>query len=301
MTGDVLYTVCPEVTVASFVHEVARGQMTERPLQRWLDALRQRVLRRIERDHPAYQRRIFNNMARLQAQIRPGDLVLVEGRSEMSRIIKLFSSSHWSHVAMYVGDRLAGVPAPSGQTYGRVFGPSVAHLVVEAFSGQGVIAAPLEKYSDFNIRICRPYGIRSQDLERVIGDVIAHIGRRYDDRNILDIARLILFSALKPRIPNARSFKACLGSCNAFQVICSGMIAKAFQKVGYPIVPALAGRRLPPATLHSNPYGAGLIMRHYSQILPRDFDLSPNFEVIKFNIIGQPFNYDSLWQDRDAH
>jgi hypothetical protein len=37
-------------------------------------------------------------------------------------------------------------------------------------------------------------------------------------------------------------------------------------------------------------------MRHYSQIMPRDFDISPNFEIIKFNIIapGAPFDYRTL-------
>jgi len=43
----------------------------------------------------------------------------------------------------------------------------------------------------------------------------------------------------------------------------------------------------------------GLIMRHYTQILPKDFDLSPNFEVIKYNIIGTSgLDYKSLWVDR---
>jgi hypothetical protein len=40
-------------------------------------------------------------------------------------------------------------------------------------------------------------------------------------------------------------------------------------------------------------------MRHYSQITPKDFDLSPNFEIIKYNIIGNAqFNYKSLWVDQ---
>jgi len=43
------------------------------------------------------------------------------------------------------------------------------------------------------------------------------------------------------------------------------MIAKAFPKVGYPILP-------------HDP-----TLRHDSQVLPRDFDLSPNFQIIKFN------------------
>jgi len=40
-------------------------------------------------------------------------------------------------------------------------------------------------------------------------------------------------------------------------------------------------------------------MRHYSQIVPRDFDLSPNFEIIKYNIIGiGRFEYKSIWADQ---
>jgi len=43
------------------------------------------------------------------------------------------------------------------------------------------------------------------------------------------------------------------------------------------------------------------MMRHFSQILPRDFDLSPNFEIIKFNIIDAgPFDYRSYWH-REQH
>ena len=80
------------------------------------------------------------------------------------------------------------------------------------------------------------------------------------------------------------------------------MIAQAFHRVGYPIVPALKPSEEDPRTLKNNPYGAKLVMRHYSQVLPRDFDLSPNFEIIKFNIIkGGKFNYKSLpWDDVTA-
>lgn len=87
-----------------------------------------------------------------------------------------------------------------------------------------------------------------------------------------------------------RSIRACLGKCNDFQVICSGMIAKAFQRVGYPIVPGLYPLQDEQEISNQNPYGDKLVMRHYSQVLPRDFDLSPNFEIIK----GGAFDYKSL-------
>lgn len=36
-----------------------------------------------------------------------------------------------------------------------------------------------------------------------------------------------------------------------------------------------------------------------SQIVPKDFDLSPNFEIVKYNIIGLgTFNYQSIWAEK---
>lgn len=97
--------------------------------------------------------------------------------------------------------------------------------------------------------------------------------------------------------------KACLGNCDDFQVICSGMTAQAFQRVGFPIVPGLKPSGENKKSSKQNPYGAKLVMRHYSQILPRDFDLSSNFEIIKFNIIKSgKFNYKSLpWDDKSTN
>jgi hypothetical protein len=71
-------------------------------------------------------------------------------------------------------------------------------------------------------------------LQTVIENVIVNLGKNYDQRNILDIALLLLPDWLNPF--KKRSVQACLGNCNDFQVICSGMIARTFQRVGYPIV-----------------------------------------------------------------
>lgn len=74
-----------------------------------------------------------------------------------------------------------------------------------------------------------------------------------------------------------------------------GSIAKASQNVGYPIVPALLPSKDFAMNTERNPYGASLVMRHYSRIVPRDFDLSPNFGIIKYNIIGMGgFDYRSI-------
>jgi len=262
-----------------------------------ISQLRKLILKKLEKPRRSYEQRVYNNLDKLYSVIKPGDLVLVEGQSEMSRIIKLFTTSHWSHVAMYVGKALIDPDYKDRDSYLKRYGKDSNHMLVEAFSGKGVIASPLKKYKDYNIRICRPYGIIESDLNHVIEQVIDRLGMHYDDQNIKAIALMILQTLWRPNIKH--TIQACMGNCNDYQVICSGMIAQAFQSVGYPIVPALIPKAEKDGFSTKNPYGAGLIMRHYSQITPKDFDLSPNFEVIKFNIIGTSrFDYKSLWIER---
>ena len=262
-------------------------------LKKWLRNL---AIKRLEAPRQVYEQRTYNNMDKLLEVVRKGDVVLVEGRSEISRIIKLFTNSSWSHSALYIGDELTKMDSISKEKYQAKFGSDAAHLLIEAEVGQGVKIAPLRKYENYNIRICRPYGILPRDLKSVIQTTLSNLGKRYDNQNIIDIGLMLLPLQLNPF--KKHTINACLGSCNEFRVICSGMIAKSFQSVSYPIVPALEKLQTAKPALGDNPYGSKLIMRHCSQILPRDFDISPNFEVIKFNIIGDKrFDYKTLWAD----
>ena len=115
--------------------------------------LRKLIFEKLEKQKRQYEQRAYNNLSKLYKVIQPGDVVLVEGRSEMSRLIKLFSSSHWSHVAMYVGKALIESNHKDRSSYLKRYGEDANHMLVEAFSGKGVIATPLKKYkittSDF--------------------------------------------------------------------------------------------------------------------------------------------------------
>ena len=270
---------------------------TQKPPNKLLKRLGRALLERLEKPIPSYERRIINNMDNLYREIRPGDVLLVEGNSRLSRIIQLMTKSSWSHAALYVGDRPAAADSTHVQ-FDRNKADAIdqQHMLVEADGGNGVIAVPLSKYRDYNIRICRPFGISSQDVTVVIDDAVANLGKHYDHENLLDLALLALPDFLNPF--RKRTIQACLGGCTEYKVICSGMIARAFQKVGYPIVPALQPHTGISNRQANDPYGSKLIMRHYSRIVPRDFDLSPNFEIIKYNIIKVgKFNYKSIWAE----
>ena len=71
----------------------------------------------------------------LGEQLRPGDVLLVEGDRRISVAIKYLTQSTWSHAALYVGavrnDRL---------------GANGENLLIEADMKNGVIAVPLSKY-----------------------------------------------------------------------------------------------------------------------------------------------------------
>ncbi|MFU8769795.1 MAG: hypothetical protein ACNA7H_08680, partial [Desulfotignum sp.] len=107
---------------------------------------RKRILNWLEQHRYPYEQRGYNNLNRLYQVIKPGDVVLVEGMSEMSRLIKLFSGSQWSHAALYVGNALAEIGVPAQKLHLNRYGKDARHMLVEAFSGQGVTASPLSIY-----------------------------------------------------------------------------------------------------------------------------------------------------------
>ncbi|MBI2205089.1 MAG: hypothetical protein HYU41_14670 [Candidatus Rokubacteria bacterium] len=225
--------------------------------------LRQAVARFLNRRVTTDELKVPNDMTQLYRRIRRGDVVLVEGELRVSQLVKYVTQSQWSHSALYVGDELLRRGGPLREQALANFGERADRLLVEALTDEGVIAAPLAKYRAHNLRLCRPSGLHPADLERVIDSVVVDLGKQYDARNFFELALLLLAPA---RLGPLKRWTArtCLGNCTELQVICSGMIAKAFQRVGYPILPE---------------------RRHYSQILPRDFDLSPNFQVIKASAI----------------
>ena len=263
--------------------------------------LKRLIATRLSRKSTDYFCRIPNNMKNLKRYIRKGDVVLVEGDQRLSELIKLFTQSHWSHSAFYVGNELIKEGSIHRDKILSEFGDQAKHMVVEAITGKGVIASPLDKYEFYNLRVCRPYGINKSDAKEAIKYVVGNIGREYDNRNIYDIAFTLLPFGLNPW--KKKSLEICIGNCDEFTVTCSGLIAQSFHLVGYPISPAINVADDEKISIEDeSPYGNNYTKRHFSQITPADFDLSPNFSIIKFNIIEDgDFDYRSLDLDEDEN
>ncbi|HEY3270108.1 MAG TPA: YiiX/YebB-like N1pC/P60 family cysteine hydrolase [Geothrix sp.] len=238
------------------------------------DALTRGLVRYLTAELPSYQRRVPNDVDRLRAGLRPGDVVLVEGKSRISRMIMTLSQSSWSHAAMYIGDALLRWGGPHAEEALQAFGAEAPHLVLESDMADGVRVKPVAWYADHNLRVCRPLGISPGDLEQVVAEMLRHLGLRYDQRNFFDLGRYLTPVHLLPARWRRRPLY--LGSSSSREIICSALIAKAFYRVGFPVQPLVNDA--------SDPGPHPVIARHPSYIMPRDFDLSANFEVLKVNL-----------------
>ncbi len=214
----------------------------------------------------------------LRATLKPGDVLLVEGNNHISGVIKYLTQSTWSHAALYVG--------PIGD---RTTADGEPLVLVEANIGEGVVAAPLSKYLCFHTRVCRPINLTEDDRARVCAYAAERIGFDYDLKNILDLLRYLLPLPVPQRW---RRRMIALGSGHPTRIICSALIAQAFENVRYPILPKVTRSEAARQEI--------LEIRHSSLFAPRDFDISPYFEVVKPTILNG-FDYRAMaWADLAA-
>ena len=221
----------------------------------------------------------------LKRTLRKGDILLIEGTSRFSTSVKFFTQSTWSHSTLYIGDHL-GINEK---------GEMLSLLEVDVEEGVRVI--PLSLYQDLHSRICRPIGLSEDEINQVIEFAVAKLGNRYDLKNIFDLARYIIPT---PPIPTRWRRKALsLGSGDPTRAICSSLIAQAFQSINYPILPDISYEN-PKDISRIDKYQQLHRHRDPSLFAPRDFDVSPYFEVIK-PIVQNGFNHRKLhWQQRDS-
>jgi hypothetical protein len=201
--------------------------------------------------------------------LQPCDVLLVEGSTRISGAIKYLTQSTWSHAALYVGAPLGGHDE-QGHPY----------LFVEADIVKGVCKRPLAQYEHYHTRICRARNLAPADKARIIAEVTRQIGNQYDMKNVLDLARYLFPT---PPIPQRfRRRLIALGSGDPTKAICSSLIADAFQNVGYPVLPVVS---------HDSAEAKEIWrIRDKSLYAPRDFDVSPYFDIVK-PTLSRGFDY----------
>jgi hypothetical protein len=223
----------------------------------------------------------------LRRTLEPGDILLIEGNQRISAVIKYLTQSTWSHSALYVGDTL---PEPGDG--------SDRPRLIEVNLGEGCVAVPLSKYRTYNTRICRARGLTPEDRAQVVDFMVARLGLKYDMKNIFDMLRYFLPT---PPVPvRWRRRMLAFGSGDPTRSICSTLIAQAYEGIRYPILPEIT--LAPGRASAQSAYSRQEIMhiRHHSLYTPRDFDLSPYFQIIK-PTLEYGFDYKTVtWGDMAA-
>ena len=238
-----------------------------------LDTVGKLIASYLQKEVPGYEPFTPSDPEHLRGVIDQGDVLLVEGNNRVSGIIKYLTQSTWSHAALYVGP-IDGAEEPNGEP----------HVLIEANIGEGVTSAPLSKYFPYHTRLCRPVGLSFEDRTTVCRYAINRIGFGYDTKNILDLMRFLFPLPIPQRW---RRRMIAFGSGDPTKIICSALIAQAFDSVRYPILPKItrAGSKQARREI--------LHIRDSSLYMPRDFDISPYFEIVKPTIV-QGFDYTAL-------
>ncbi len=218
----------------------------------------------------------FCDFERICFEIRPGDVLLVEGRSRISDVIKTITLSRWTHAALYVG-HLNNIENEQTRDRLRSFYPGDAddHLLIEAVAGEGTIVSPITKYQYHNLRICRPKDLAPHDVQKVIEYAVNCVGMKYHTRQLLDLARFMFPYGVLPRRWRSSLFEKSVGDTT--RTICSTMLAEAFASVHFPVLPFVQN-------VEDGKFR--WFKRNSSLFIPSDFDYSPYFNIIKYPFLG---------------
>tara|TARA_R110002110_G_scaffold14698_1_gene67629 strand:- start:48588 stop:49436 length:849 start_codon:yes stop_codon:yes gene_type:complete len=214
----------------------------------------------------------LSNFQRIRHEVNQCDVILVEGRSRVSEVIKLITQSSWSHSALYIG-KLHDIEDPQLREIAarHYAGPPDKPLMIESELGLGTIVRSLEVYEGEHLRVCRPRGLRFADSQKVIAYAIGRLGTPYDVRQIFDLARFLFPWFIMPRRWRSTLFKVNPGAST--ETVCSTMIAEAFGSIHFPILPLVKRREGDSMQIY---------MRNPKLCTPSDFDYSPYFDIIKY-------------------
>lgn len=222
----------------------------------------------------------LSDFDKITEKIQPCDVILVEGRTRISDVIRIVTQSAWTHAAFYIG-RLSEIEDPKFRAKATEYfqGDPDTQLVIESLLGAGTVLRPLTNYRNDHLRICRPKGLFHQDSQQAINFTLSRLGLEYDFRQILDLARFLFPWALWPRRWRSTLFAHNAG--RPTKTVCSTMIAEAFNAIQFPILPLVR---------QSKDNKLQLFRRNPKMCVPRDFDYSPYFEIIKYPFVDY-YNY----------
>lgn len=139
----------------------------------------------------------------IKKELKPGDVLLVAGRTRMAKVIQWVTGSHWTHVAVYIGN----------------------DWLIESIVGIGVRIASVDLYVSDEVRIMRHKFITPDKSRGIINIMADNLGGKYDSRAIFDLLRLMAPIWLMPR-----KFRSTLFRDSRDRFTCSELTTLAFKK-----------------------------------------------------------------------
>lgn len=227
------------------------------------------------------------DFSRLKYEIRPGDVLLIEGRSRISKIINRLTLSQWTHAALYIGRLIDYDDEATREAIRKHIKKPIkdnTRLVIEDLIDKGTVVSSLNSYRHHHIRICRPIGIAPNDVFGVIRYAIKALGQTYNIRQMLDLLRYLLPWTLLPRRWGSSLFRTSTGEPDPG--VCSSLIAEAFLSVQFPVLTLVKVNGQENSEMEVFP-------RNPYLYTPKDFDVSPYFEIIKYPLFNpeEPLPY----------
>ena len=181
----------------------------------------------------------------LASVLKRGDVLLSDGNTRLSSLVKRVTRSPWSHVSLYVGPLEDG-PDP--------------RCVVEADVAAGVRSIRLSELNALQVRVLRPIGLDDAAGGQLTTWVMSRIGCKYDLAHAWAICRKLVLPLRLRSVPDTVVF-------GARRFICCSLVVQAFALVGFSMSPQAERSRL-------NTAG------DQRCLTPGDFERVPVFQVI---------------------
>lgn len=207
--------------------------------------------------------------------IQPADVLLIQWNSRMGEMIAHLSKSPWTHAVLYIG-RIVDIKDPILLQRIRTYysGDEQEPLIIEGIIEKITQVTPLSQYQKQPIRICRAIQLTVAQQQHIINYAVSAIGYTITHRQIWNLIKLFCYWTILPHGLFNILFKS---NRHLSPKIYASVIAEAFESARAPIMPMVMRQ------------GSGdirLTGQDIRTIMPKDFDESPYFEIIKYPLFG---------------
>lgn len=230
----------------------------------WLDA-----------QHPHHGPRL-SDFDRVRELVRPGDVLLIDGRSRLDARLRRILQTRWTQAALYLG-RLKDLRDPSLRATVTEYLPCEpdTQLILRALPHGGIQLQVLPELQGEHLRLCRPRGLGEEDAQTVI---------RYGLSRLGVVSRLRWPEALFLMLPwgllpeRWRRPLLMRYAGRMLRALNGSTIGEAFSFIQFPVLPLVK---------RTDTDISRLYRRHPRLFLASDFDHSPYFDVVKYPFVDQ--------------